>query len=163
MLFRSSQKMNKKNRKSSSKIMDHFHVPLQSGSDSILKLMRRKYTTADYERVILKLKAAFPQAGIGADVIVGFPGESEEQFEETYHLMERLPLTHFHVFPYSKRKGTTASTLTNEIPAPVKKERVKKLMSLGEQKMKAFMESLLGTENAVLFERKNDLGFLGRT
>jgi len=107
--------------KSSYKVMDHFHIPLQSGDDEILKQMRRKYTVADYKKVIGKLMSAFPNAGIGADMIVGFPGETKEQFENTYALVKELPLTHFHVFPYSKRKNTTAAKMENHIHHSVKK------------------------------------------
>jgi len=143
----------------SPKITDYFHIPLQSGDDEILKAMRRKYSVAEYSLIVERLKKAFPNAGIGADVIVGFPGETDENFENTYRLMEKLPLTHFHVFPYSKRKGTTASTLKNEVSHAVKKERVKKLIELGQQKMELFAQSQVGLKNSVLFEKKNDDGF----
>ncbi len=142
----------------SSKTMDHFHIPLQNGDDEILKEMRRKYTVSEYSAVIERLKKAFPQAGIGADVIVGFPGETEEQFQNTYRLMESLPLTHFHVFPYSKRKGTTASLLKDEISKQIKKERVQKLIELGARKLEAFAETQVGLSNRVLFEKKNECG-----
>lgn len=143
---------------SSSKITDHFHIPLQNGDDEILKAMRRKYTVAEYSAVIERLKRAFPRAGIGADVIVGFPGETEEHFQNTYALMEKLPLTHFHVFPYSKRKGTTASTLKNEVSQAIKKERVQKLIALGQNKIEAFAQSQVGLTTQVLFEKKNEQG-----
>lgn len=144
--------------RSSSKFMDHFHIPLQSGDDEILTSMRRKYTVADYEKVIAKVMKAFPEAGIGADVIVGYPGETEEQFKRTFELMRRLPLTHFHVFPYSKRKNTLATRMEAQIPFAVKKERVKTLMMLGEAKLSLFSEDQIGRESLVLFEKRGKDG-----
>ncbi len=144
--------------RSSPKFMDHFHIPLQSGDDEILSSMRRKYTVADYEKVIAKVMKAFPEAGIGADVIVGYPGEKEEQFKRTFELMRRLPLTHFHVFPYSKRKNTLASRMETQIPFAVKKERVKTLMMLGEAKLSLFSEDQIGRESLVLFEKRGKDG-----
>ena len=144
--------------KSSSKVQDHFHLPLQSGDDTILKEMRRKYTVSDYKKMVNKLIAAFPNAGIGADMIVGFPGETKEQFENTFELARQLPLTHFHVFPYSKRKNTTAAKLENHIHHAEKKQRVKTLLMLGEAKLNLFTEDQLGKKTKVLFERKNKHG-----
>lgn len=144
--------------KASPKVMDHFHIPLQSGDDEILKAMRRKYTVADYKRIIGKIMAAFPNAGIGADVIVGFPGETKEQFENTFNLLKELPITHFHVFPYSKRKNTTAAKMENHIHSAVKKERVKTLMMFGDAKLNLLSEDQIGKRTKVLFERRNKLG-----
>jgi threonylcarbamoyladenosine tRNA methylthiotransferase MtaB len=144
--------------KSSSKVQDHFHIPLQSGDDGILKSMRRKYTVADYKRIINKLMAAFPNAGIGADMIVGYPGETKEQFENTFNLAKELPLTHFHVFPYSKRKNTTAAKMENHIHATEKKSRVKSLMMFGDAKLNLFTEDQVGKKTKVLFERRNKQG-----
>lgn len=150
--------------KSSPKFLDHFHIPLQSGNDEILGSMRRRYTVADYERLIQKVMKLFPEAGIGADVIVGYPGETEEQFSDTMKLMRELPLTHFHVFPYSKRKNTTAAKMDNHIQHQVKKERVSRLIRLGEAKLEAFTEDQVGRESQVLFERRNKEGlFSGYT
>ena len=145
--------------KKSSKFLDHFHIPLQSGDDETLKNMRRKYTVEDYKKVINKIITAFPNAGIGADLIAGFPGETAEQFQNTYNLVKELPLTHFHVFPYSKRKGTTASKLDNHIHNTTKKERVNSLIHLGEAKLAMFSEDQVGTKSEVLFERRNKQGF----
>ena len=144
--------------KSSPKVLDHFHIPLQSGDDEILKAMRRKYTVADYKRVIGKIMAAFPNAGIGADVIVGFPGETKEQFENTFNLLKELPMTHFHVFPYSKRKNTTASKMDNHIHSTEKKNRVKALTMFGDAKLNLFSEDQIGKKTKVLFERRNKIG-----
>lgn len=144
--------------KASPKVLDHFHIPLQSGSDEILKAMRRKYTTADYKKIVGKIMAAFPNAGIGADVIVGFPGETQEQFDATFNLLKELPITHFHVFPYSKRKNTTAAKLDNHIHSAVKKDRVRSLLMFGDAKLNLFSEDQIGTKTKVLFERRNKAG-----
>ena len=106
----------------------------------------------------------FPNAGIGADIIVGFPGETHDQFQNTYDLLMELPITHFHVFPYSKRKNTVAEKFDNHIPHDVKKRRVRLLIELGERKYRQFCESQLGETSNVLFERKNqDNNFEGYT
>lgn len=144
--------------KASPKVLDHFHIPLQSGSDEILKAMRRKYTTADYKKIVGKIMAAFPNAGIGADVIVGFPGETQEQFDETFNLLKELPITHFHVFPYSKRKNTSAAKLDNHIHNAVKKDRVRSLLMFGDAKLNLFSEDQVGSKTKVLFERRNKAG-----
>lgn len=144
--------------KSSPKFLDHFHIPLQSGNDDILTSMRRKYRVEDYKRIINKIITAFPNAGIGADVICGYPGETDDQFQDTFDLMKELPLTHFHVFPYSKRKNTTAAKVDNHIQHPVKKSRVNTLRMLGESKLRMFGEDQIGTQSEVLFERKNKAG-----
>lgn len=144
--------------KSSPKVQDHFHIPLQSGDDEILKGMRRKYSVADYKRIINKIMTAFPNAGIGADMIVGFPGETKEQFENTFNLARELPLTHFHVFPYSKRKNTTAAKMDNHIHSAEKKQRVKSLLMFGDAKLNLFTEDQVGKKTKVLFERRNKHG-----
>lgn len=144
--------------KSSKKVQDHFHVPLQSGDDEILTSMRRKYTVADYKKIIAKIITAFPNAGIGADVIVGYPGETKEQFENTYNLLKDLPITHFHIFPYSKRKNTTAAKHEGQIHHGVKKDRVRTLMMFGDAKLNLFTEDQIGKKTKVLFERRNKKG-----
>ncbi len=140
---------------------DHFHIPLQSGDDDILKSMRRKYTVDDYKNVIYKIKSYFPHAGIGADIIVGYPGETQEQFMNTYKLLEDLPITHFHVFPYSMRKGTTAAKLADHIQGHVKKARVKAIIELGDKKLAKFMQAQVGRVTPVLFEQARDGYFEG--
>ncbi len=144
--------------KDSSKFMHHFHIPLQSGDDSILKMMRRRYTISDYEKIIEKLIKNFPNAAIGADAICGFPGETEAQFENTYNIMKDLPITHFHVFPYSKRQNTMAASMDNHIHEFSKKERVQRLLELGDLKLETFSQDQLGTKSEVLFEQKNAKG-----
>ena len=144
--------------KSSPKVQDHFHIPLQSGDDQILTSMRRKYTVADYKKIINKLMTAFPNAGIGADVIVGYPGETKAQFENTFALLKELPITHFHVFPFSKRKNTTAAKVDNHIHHAEKKARAKTLLMFGEAKLNLFTEDQVGKTTKVLFERRNKAG-----
>lgn len=141
-----------------SAFLDHFHIPLQSGSDEILERMRRKYRVQDYEEVIERVMKAFPEAGIGADVIVGHPGESEEHFQKTFELMRRLPLTHFHVFPFSRRKNTLSARMEDQIPHEVKKARVQRLLMLGEAKLALFTEDQVGRNSEVLFERRDKNG-----
>ena len=144
--------------KSSKKVQDHFHVPLQSGDDGILSSMRRKYSVGDYKKTIAKISTVFPNAGIGADVIVGYPGETKEQFENTYNLLKDLPITHFHIFPYSKRKNTTAAKIDSQIHHAVKKDRVRTLMMFGDAKLNLFTEDQIGKKTKVLFEKRNKKG-----
>lgn len=149
--------------KASKKYQDHFHIPMQSGCDEILKSMRRKYDVSFYKNIVEKVKEYFPEASIGADVIVGYPGETHEQFMQTFNLLKELPITHFHVFPYSKRKNTTAAKLENHIQNDIKKERVKTLINLGEDKLSHFTKQMLGKESKVLFERQKDGFYEGYT
>ena len=142
---------------------DHFHIPMQSGSDSILKSMRRKYDVDFYKKTVKMVQEYFPNASFGADVIVGYPGESEEDFKKTFDLLSELPINHFHVFPYSKRKNTTAAKMDNHVQAEIKKARVKTLINLGEQKQIDFAKNLVGKTVNVLFERKKDGAYEGYT
>lgn len=142
--------------KATGKYQDHFHIPLQSGSDAILTSMRRKYSSSQYKDIIAMVRSYFPEAAFGADVIVGYPGETEEQFLETFNFLRTQPITHFHVFPYSKRKGTTAAKLENQIQSGVKKDRVRTLMMLGEAKLDEFSANMVGKHTSVLFESQND-------
>jgi threonylcarbamoyladenosine tRNA methylthiotransferase MtaB len=130
----------------SSRLCPHFHVPLQSGSRSVLARMGRQYSPRDYSEVIYNILDKNPIASIGADVIVGFPGESEEDFEMTYLLLERLPLAYLHVFNYSPRPGTTAALLPNQLDGFVKKSRSQHLRRLGQKKKEAFRSRFLGKE-----------------
>lgn len=143
---------------STSKFMDHFHIPLQSGNDEILKNMRRKYDVDFYRKTIERIMKRFPNAGIGADVIVGFPGESDEQFMDTYKLLKELPLTHFHVFPFSKRQNTIAGRMEDHVQHHIKKERARTIIALGEAKLRMFAEDQVGSVSDVLYERKNKNG-----
>jgi threonylcarbamoyladenosine tRNA methylthiotransferase MtaB len=145
--------------KDSPKYMDHFHIPLQSGNDEVLKSMRRKYSVSEYSEVIHKIKESFPNAGIGADIILGHPGETNVQFLETFNLLRKLPITHFHPFPFSKRKGTLSAKMEDQIPHKVKKDRVALITELGKAKLLDFMTDFIGTTNDVLFEQRNENGF----
>ena len=138
--------------------MPHFHIPLQSGDDDILREMRRKYDRSGYEQTVQKIIRYFPGAGIGADVICGFPGEGGRQFENTRKVLEDLPITHFHVFPYSRRKNTSAAKKERQILHQVKKERVRILRNLGERKLADFACGQKGLSRAVLFECQNGQG-----
>lgn len=149
--------------KETGKYMDHFHVPLQSGSDRVLRSMRRKYDTNFYRDIMDMIHDYFPGAAIGADMIAGYPGETEEEFLETYDFVKEMPITHFHVFPFSTRKGTTAAKLENQIQGPIKKERVKKLLALGELKLANYALDHKGSEFEVLFEQEKNGRFFGYT
>jgi threonylcarbamoyladenosine tRNA methylthiotransferase MtaB len=126
------------------RIAKHAHVPMQSGSDRVLRSMHRKYRPWHYREKIEKIRAVMPTAAIGADVMVGFPGETAQDFEETRRMVEDLPLTYLHVFTYSPRPGTPAATMRNQVPASLAQERNKILRDLAAQKKKAFMQSFVG-------------------
>lgn len=138
----------------------HFHIPLQSGSDEILKKMRRRYPKALYSERVAKIKAALPDACIGVDVIVGFPGETEEHFLETYHFLNNLPISYLHVFTYSERANTPAAEMHNAVDKGVRHKRSKMLRGLSVKKRRAFYESQLGKTKTVLFEGENKNGYL---
>jgi threonylcarbamoyladenosine tRNA methylthiotransferase MtaB len=128
----------------SPRIAKHAHIPMQSGSDAVLRRMHRKYRPWHYREKIEKIRAAMPTAAIGADVMVGFPGESDAEFEETRRMIEDLPFTYLHVFTYSARPGTPAAEMAHQVPPQVARERNRILRDLGEQKKLAFMRSFLG-------------------
>ncbi len=129
----------------SSRIAKHAHLPLQSGSDAVLRRMHRKYRPWHYREKIEKIYAAMPTAAIGADVMTGFPGETEAEFEETHRLIEDLPFTYLHVFTYSARPGTPASTMAGQVPIHVARERNRILRDLAAQKKLAFLSKFVGT------------------
>jgi threonylcarbamoyladenosine tRNA methylthiotransferase MtaB len=130
---------------SSGRIAKHAHVPMQSGSDAVLRRMHRKYRPWHYREKMLKIRAAMPTAAIGADVMVGFPGETEAEFGETRRMIEELPLTYLHVFTYSARPATPAAEQPGQVPVAVARERNRVLREIASQKKKAFMHSLVGT------------------
>jgi threonylcarbamoyladenosine tRNA methylthiotransferase MtaB len=134
----------------------HFHVPLQSGSDRVLRAMRRPYTVAMYRRLVERLAAAFPRLGLGADVLVGFPGETEGDFAATLALVEALPFTYLHVFPYSARKGTEAAARTDRVAPAAIARRAAAMRALGEAKAAAFRRSLAGRVEEVLVLETRD-------
>jgi threonylcarbamoyladenosine tRNA methylthiotransferase MtaB len=140
----------------SGKICRHFHVPLQSGDDTILESMRRPYTRGFFRDLVLGIKGSIPDAAIGADVLVGFPGETEEAFQNTYSLIEELPLTYLHVFPFSPRRRTPAFHFPEKVPAGVIKERCIKIRNLGASKKGVFYRKSEGTETDILIEDKRD-------
>jgi threonylcarbamoyladenosine tRNA methylthiotransferase MtaB len=131
---------------SSPRICKHAHVPLQSGSDKILRAMHRKYRPWHYADRIERIRSAMPGAAIGADVMVGFPGETDDDFEQTRALIERLPFTYLHVFTYSSRPGTPSSAMPDQVPAQVARERNRVLRELIAEKKRAFLESFVGRE-----------------
>lgn len=139
--------------KTSRAFMPHFHVPLQSGSDTVLRLMHRHYDSALFADKIMKIKAAMPDAFIGVDVMVGCRGETPECFEETYELLRQLPVTQLHVFPYSERPGTAALKIPYVVSEKDKKIRSKHLLELSDAKTEAFYAQYIGKEAEVLFEK----------
>lgn len=136
----------------SNKFVPHFHVPLQSGSDKILKAMKRRYLRNLYAERVSLIKKHMPHACIGVDVIVGFPGETEEDFIETYEFINGLDVSYLHVFTYSERANTPATEMDDVVPMKVRKERNVQLRSLSEKKKKAFYDQHIGTTRSVLFE-----------
>jgi threonylcarbamoyladenosine tRNA methylthiotransferase MtaB len=137
----------------SKRFMPHFHIPLQSGSDRILGLMRRRYRKALYAERVEWIRKCMPHAAIGVDVIVGFPGETDEDFDETYTFLERLPVTYLHVFTYSERENTHALSLPNKVSVSVRQQRNKKLRNLSLVKTKQFTSQFFDTRRPVLFEK----------
>lgn len=144
----------------SNKFMPHFHIPLQSGSNKILTLMRRKYLKNLYVDRVTQIKQLMPQACIGVDVIVGFPGETEEDFLETYQFLNELPVSYLHVFTYSERQNTTANKMTEVVPKEERSNRSKMLHILSEKKRRQFYSEHIGAKYNVLFESENNDGFL---
>ncbi len=138
----------------------HFHIPLQSGSNAMLKAMRRRYMRELYIDRVHHIKNVMPHACIGVDVIVGFPGETEEHFLETYNFLNELPISYLHVFTYSERDNTVAATMTDPVPGAVRSKRSKMLRGLSVKKRRAFYDSQLRTQRSVLFEGENKGGYI---
>lgn len=136
----------------------HFHIPLQSGSDDLLKKMKRRYLTRLYKDRVAKIREVMPHAAIGVDVIVGFPGETEELFMETYNFLNELPITYLHVFTYSERENTEAAAMEGIVPISERKKRNKMLRILSEKKKMAFYHTQLGKTLPVLWEHENKDG-----
>jgi threonylcarbamoyladenosine tRNA methylthiotransferase MtaB len=132
----------------------HLHVPLQSGDDEILASMKRNYTSRFYLDLLDKISKKVPGMALGADVMVGFPGEGEKEFQNTLDLVEQAPLTHLHVFSYSPRQGTPAAGMRNQVPGQIKKERNERLRSLGMRNNLIFRKKHLGSELNVVVEDK---------
>lgn len=144
----------------SKKFVPHFHIPLQSGSNKILKAMRRRYLRELYSDRVDRIKKLMPQCCIGVDVIVGFPGESEDDFIETYNFLNKLDVSYLHVFTYSERDNTDAKKLKDTVPIPIRKKRNKMLRILSAKKLRHFYEQHLGETRIVLFEGDNKGGFM---
>lgn len=134
------------------KFCDHFHLSLQSGSDSVLKRMNRKYTTNEFENIVKLIRKYMPNAGITTDIIVGFPGETEEEFVETYNFAKKIGFSKIHVFKYSPREGTLAASMKDQIDGNIKNERSHRLLNLNDKLVENFNQSLVGKELEVLFE-----------
>lgn len=139
---------------------DHFHLSLQSGSDSILQSMNRKYDTDLYEKTINLIREYYPNAAITTDIIVGFPGETDEDFEKTLNFVDKIRFSKIHVFKYSNRKGTVASKMKNQVSGVVKKERSKLLIEKSKYYTDKFLDNMLNQPIKVLFESKNDDGYI---
>ncbi|MCC3215321.1 MULTISPECIES: tRNA (N(6)-L-threonylcarbamoyladenosine(37)-C(2))-methylthiotransferase MtaB [unclassified Chryseobacterium] len=142
----------------SKSFVPHFHIPLQSGSDDLLKKMKRRYLTKLYNDRVNKIREVMPDAAIGVDVIVGFPGETEERFMETYNFLNELPITYLHVFTYSERENTEAAAMDGVVPVAERKKRNKMLRILSEKKKMAFYQTQLGKTLPVLWEHENKDG-----
>ena len=144
----------------SNSFVPHFHIPLQSGSNEILKKMKRRYLRELYVSRVAKIREVMPDACIGVDVIVGFPGETDEHFLETYHFLNELDISYLHVFTYSERDNTEAVLMDGVVPDEVRAKRSKMLRGLSAKKRNAFYESQLGKEKTVLFESDNKQGYI---
>ena len=146
------------------KVCPHYHLSLQSGCDETLKRMKRRYTTEEYKAIVDRLRAAIPNVSITTDVIVGFPGETNEEFDKTYEFLKDIELTHMHIFKYSPRKGTPAATMENQVDPSTKHDRSEKLLQLNEENFNKFGQKMLDKEFNVLFEQKvGDNKFEGLT
>ena len=133
-------------------LMPHFHLPLQAGCDRVLSAMRRRYTTQEYAEKVMLIKKLMPDACVACDVIAGFPGETDEEFEETYHFLEQLPISYMHVFPYSRRPRTHANLIEEQVSDDVKHERTERLLELSHAKKLAFYSQCEGQTRPVLVE-----------
>ena len=138
----------------------HFHIPLQSGSNEILAKMKRRYQREIYVERVAKIREVMPNACIGVDIIVGFPGETDDHFLETYHFLNELNISYLHVFSYSERDNTEAATMQNPVANAVRNKRSKMLRSLSVKKRRAFYESQIGSHRTVLFETENKEGYI---
>lgn len=142
------------------RLVNHFHIPLQSGSDKVLRLMQRRYRTDDYRSLIVQLAGKIENVGIGVDVIVGFPGETEEDFLDTYNFLRDLPVSYLHVFTYSERPNTKAIGMPGQVDVVERKRRNNMLRILSEKKRNEFYRKMIGRNLKVLFEHENMDGFM---
>ncbi len=144
----------------SKKFVPHFHIPLQSGSDKLLDSMRRRYKSDLYRSRVEKIKELMPDCAIGVDVIVGYPGETDEEFLKTYKMLNELPVSYLHVFTYSERDNTTALRIKDVVPVNVRRDRNKMLRILSEKKKRSFYEANVGKQASVLFEASENNGMM---
>ncbi len=136
----------------------HFHIPLQSGDDAVLRRMNRHYHADFFRRLTADIRRRVPDAAIGCDVITGFPGETDQEFENTLRLLEKVPVTHLHVFPFSRRPGTPAADMPGQVPGRIAKDRAALLRDLGERKLEEFARSFIGRTLEVVVEGKGRAG-----
>jgi threonylcarbamoyladenosine tRNA methylthiotransferase MtaB len=134
----------------------HLHIPLQNGSNKILQMMRRNYSTAFFRDLVMRLYETIPEIALGTDVMAGFPGETDRDFAETVALLEEMPIAYLHAFPFSIRPGTPAATMEQQIPEDVKKDRVKRLIKIGNTKRREFAEKFIGKRMEILIEKRFD-------
>lgn len=145
------------------KICDHFHLSLQSGCNETLKRMNRKYTIEEFEQIVKILRKAFPNVALTTDIIVGFPGETEEEFETTYKFLEKIKFSKMHVFKYSPRKGTRAASMKEQVDGNIKEQRSSILINLSNRNEKEFIEQFIEKEVEVLYEEKEGEYIKGHT
>ena len=143
--------------------MPHFHIPLQSGSDKILSLMRRRYKRSQFQHCISTIKKYMPDAAIGADVIVGFPGESDNDFIESVHFIDELDISYLHVFSYSERPNTDAINLDKSVDKKTRSQRSAMLRDLSQKKLSKFYDQFVGSSRPVLFENIKNGKLVGHT
>ena len=145
------------------KICDHFHLSLQSGCDETLKRMNRRYTTEEFRKSVNMLRNTYPKVALTTDVIVGFPGETDEEFEKTYEFLKEIKFYKMHIFKYSPRRGTVAEKLPNQVDGKIKEERSKKLIELSNSNQIEYNKKIIGQEVKVLFEEREEKYFKGHT
>ncbi len=138
------------------KICEHFHLSLQSGNDDTLKRMNRRYTTAQFKEITKKLRKAFPNVNLTTDIIVGFPGETEEEFNKTYKFLQEIKFYKMHIFQYSPRKGTRAANMPNQVPSNVKEKRSKILIDLSDNNEEFYNKQYIGKKVEVLWEEEKN-------
>jgi len=137
------------------KVCRHYHISLQSGCDTTLKRMNRRYTTGEYREIVNRLRKAIPDTAVTTDIMTGFPGETDEEFEQTYNFVKEIGFSKIHVFQYSPRQGTPAASFENQVPSELKEKRSHELIALGHKLEQAFMEKFVGRQVSVLFEEEH--------
>jgi len=146
-----------------SRLCRHFHLSLQSGSDRVLNRMNRRYSVSDYQQAVSLIRAVVPEAAITTDVIVGFPGETDDEFEESYNLCRQMGFARIHVFTYSPRQGTQAAQLPQQVDDKIKKQRSQKMLALARESAQNFSQRFLGKVMPVLWEKQSDGRWAGLT